>query len=122
MAKLLTKEEILAAPDLKTKTVEVPEWGGTVKVSQVTAADRCELQGMLLDDTGKPKSAAEINRMMTIGLCAMACVDENGNKLFTQADIEAFGKKSSNAIDKIFAAADELNGISASMGDKLAKN
>jgi len=122
MAKLLTKAEILAASDLKFVEIDVPEWGGTVRVSQVNAADRCTLQALILDKDGKPKSQTHINRIMTVGLCALACVDEDGNKLFTEDDIEAFGKKCAAAVDRVFAAADELNGISVLVASKIKKN
>ena len=36
---LLTRDEILAADDIKTEDVEVPEWGGDVRVS-VMSRDR----------------------------------------------------------------------------------
>jgi len=120
--KFLTKDEILAAKDLKVVEVDVPEWQGTVRVSEITAADRLILQAQVLDDNGKPKKASELNRLLTIGLCALAIVDEHGEKLFTVDDIEAFGKKCGTAIDRIFAVADDLNGVSATVAGKIKKN
>lgn len=118
---LLNKEQILSAPDLKTKDVDVPEWGGTVRVTQITAADRCVLQMLSLDEKGRPKAPTEINKMMTIGLCALAIVDENGNRIFSEQDIEALGKKSPAAMDRVFEVADDLNGISAEIAESLKK-
>lgn len=120
--KFLTKDEILAAKDLKVVEVDVPEWNGTVRVSEITAADRLVLQAQVLDDNGKPKKSSELNRLLTIGLCALAIVDENGDKLFTVEDIEAFGKKCGTAIDRIFSVADDLNGVSATVAGKIKKN
>lgn len=36
--KILTDEEIVAADDLKTVVVEIPEWGGAVKLRQLSRA------------------------------------------------------------------------------------
>lgn len=36
LVRLLTVDEILTAPDLTEKRVEVPEWGGSVKVRSLT--------------------------------------------------------------------------------------
>lgn len=40
MAEFLTIEEILAAQDLQEETVDVPEWGGAVKVRSLTKAQQ----------------------------------------------------------------------------------
>ena len=121
MSKLLSKENILAAKDIQTIDVEVPEWGGTVRVSEISAGDRCRLQAMIFGDDDKPKSAEEISEIMTIRLCAMACVDENGEKIFSMDDVAALAKKSSKAINRIFDAADKLNGISVRAEEQIRK-
>ena len=76
MKKILTKDDILSAKDLVVREIEIPEWGGTVRVSQITAAQRLNLQMMILDDKQKPKSPLEITRLMTIGLLTLAIVDD----------------------------------------------
>ena len=122
MTKYLTKEQILAAPDLKVVDVDVPEWGGIVRVSQITAAARCTLTTLIRDKDGKVLPTAELNRMVTIGLCALAIVDDQGNQLFTEKDIEALGKKSAPALDRVFNIADDLNGVTSTVSEKLRKN
>ena len=37
---LLNKSQILAASDRKTEDLEVKEWGGTVRISTMSASDR----------------------------------------------------------------------------------
>ncbi len=37
---LLTKDDILGADDLATEDVEVPEWGGCVRVRALTGTER----------------------------------------------------------------------------------
>ena len=45
-------------------------------------------------------------------------MDESGDRIFTDKDITALGKKSAAALDKVFSAARELNGF----GDDIEKN
>jgi hypothetical protein len=42
--KILSVEDILAAQDLKEETVDVPEWGGAVKVKGLTRAQVYEME------------------------------------------------------------------------------
>lgn len=118
---LLTKEQILSATDRKFKVIDVPEWGGTVRVAQISVADRLNLQLLQQEKREKEGDKAGVGALI-LGLCALSIVDEQGTRLFSDEDIEALGKKSAAAIDKIFDAADELNGITAGMGLKLKKN
>ena len=37
---LLNKEQIQSVSDLETQDVEVPEWGGTVRLKSLTGAER----------------------------------------------------------------------------------
>ena len=39
MAEYLSREVVLAAQDLKTEDVEVPEWGGTLLVRELTVSE-----------------------------------------------------------------------------------
>jgi hypothetical protein len=122
MAKtLITRDQILGALDLKHKEVDVPEWGGTVRISEVNAAARMELQMMILDDQQKPRTITEMTRIMVIGLLTICLVDEKGERLFTKEDIEALGKKNAVVIDRLFEVADQLNGVSALMSASAKK-
>jgi hypothetical protein len=107
----LTRETILAAQDLPVKTVAVPEWGGDVFVRSMTGAERDQYEQALMaarTPDGKVNIANVRARLM-----AFCAVDENGKRLFEDADIEALGAKSAAALDRVFAAASELNGIGA---------
>jgi hypothetical protein len=55
-------------------------------------------------------------------LCAMAMVSDDGERIFTDADMKALGKKSAKALDRVFAVAQKLNGLSAGDVEELAKN
>ncbi|KPL27960.1 MAG: hypothetical protein AMJ72_05845 [Acidithiobacillales bacterium SM1_46] len=113
---ILSKEQILQADDLRREQVVVPDWDGSVFVQTMTGIDRDAFELSLTKD-GK----ASIENMRA-KLCARTIVDENGNRLFTEDDVEALGKKSGTALDRIFEVAQRLNGIGADAMEKLAKN
>ena len=49
-------------------------------------------------------------------------VDEAGERLFSNDDVVALGKKNASALDKVFAIAQKLNGLSAADVEELEKN
>ena len=101
---MLTRDQILKAEDLKTVDVDVPEWGGTVRVRTMTGKDRQEFFRVSTDKDGKPKNFME-------ALVAATIVNEKNEPLFTSADIEVLGKKSSIALQRVWEKAADLNGL-----------
>jgi hypothetical protein len=118
--KILTREQILSADDLKREEVHVPDWGGSVFVRTLTGAERDRLEEQSVTRNGKTFEANFSN--VRARLVSLAAVDESGKRLFTEADIEALGAKSATALDIVFAVASRINGLSAKDVDQLAKN
>lgn len=118
---LLAKENILAAADLPTEDVPVPEWSGTVRVRTMTGADRDGFETSLIavDEEGKRRPNME---NMKAKLVALTLVDEAGNRMFTIEEVGHLAGKSAAALDRIFTVAARLNGIGASAEDAAAKN
>jgi hypothetical protein len=113
----LTRDQILAADDLRREAVDVPEWGGKVMVSAFTGKCRDAFEESITTDTGKPNL---VN--MRAKLAAMCIVDEKGKPLFTTADVEALGAKSSNALDRVVTVAQRLNRLGDSQLEELRGN
>lgn len=114
---LLSKDKILAADDLKYEDVEVPEWGGTVRVRTMTGTERDAFEESMVD---KDKKTTFKN--VRAKLTSKTVVDENNNPMFSDADIEKLGKKSARALDRIFAVAQRLNGIGKEDIEEYTKN
>lgn len=117
---LLSKSAILAADDLKTEDVEVPEWGGTVRVRAFSGRERDEFEASLVRGDGKDRKVDLTN--MRARLVALTVVDETGQKLFTHDDVDLLGAKSGAALDRVFAVAQKLNGLSGADVEELTKN
>lgn len=101
--KCLDRAAILAADDRKTELVDVPEWGGQVRVTTISAKAHYDIMRLTENDE-------QGNTKFWIGvLLARTIVDEHDNQLFTEKDISALMNKSNKAIDRLVTAALKLN-------------
>ena len=116
----LSRDQILAADDLKTEVVNVPEWGGAATVRSMTAADRDEYEQSMVASRG-PDDKANM-RNVRARLVAVTLVDESGKRLFSDADIDIIGAKSARAINRVFKVAARLNALTGDDVEELAKN
>lgn len=117
---LLTKSMILSAQDIVREKVEVPEWGGAVLVQGLTGRERDEVEASMI--TGKGKNAHVKLDDLRAKLCARAMVDENGVRLFSDADIPALANKSAAALNRVYEVAQRLSGITQEDVEELTKN
>lgn len=115
---LLSKDQILNADDRKHIDVEVPEWGGTVRIAILSGIDRENLEREFANLSEGERSKYSVRAFMV----ALSVVDENGNRLFTKKDMEQLNKKSWRALELIQSRVSELNGIGDAQVEKLAKN
>lgn len=107
---LLSREEILSADDLKTKDVHVPEWGGEVRIRALTGEERDKFEASTVQTRGnKTKQNVENFRARLVSLCI---INEQGQRMFNPADVRALGRKSVAALQRVFNACNELNGLS----------
>lgn len=117
----LSKDQILEASDLKTETVTVAEWGGDVIVRTMTGTDRDAFESSLVTLDAGGKAVQNLDNMR-VKLLVMTLVDDAGNRLFDAGDIAMLGRKSSGAIERVYAVAARLNGIGAKAEADAAKN
>lgn len=120
--KVLGRDEILGASDIKRELVQVPEWGedAAVWVRSLTAKERDDYErSMIVYQNGKNKPDLSQARAK---LAAAAICDENGVRLFTDADVKALGDKSASALQRVFEVAQRLSGITGEDVEELVKN
>ncbi|WP_438396483.1 hypothetical protein [Caballeronia sp. DA-9] len=111
---LLSKDQIFAAQDIQTVDVDVPEWGGTVRVSMLSGAARDALQA----DFAENKETSRVEA----ALIAATAVDEAGSPIFAKEDIPAIRAKSTAALQRVFDAAIKLNKMGAAQTEQAVKN
>ena len=117
---LLSKTAILAAQDLQTEDVEVPEWGGAVRVRSFTGRERDAFEASMVRGDGRDRKVDLTN--MRARLVGLTVIDETGQRLFTDDEVDLLGAKSGAALDRVFAVAQKLNGLSGADVEELSKN
>ena len=114
----LSRDDILKPRDLKVEEVDVPEWGGIVRVRELTGEAMNAFQASLVRTrpNGQPfrdKDGTPIvdvtNR--TAKLIVWSVIDDEGNPLLSLADVEALGRESNAALERIADAAERLSGF-----------
>lgn len=116
----LSRDAILAADDVQFEDVEVPEWGGKVRVKSLTGKERDALESSMI--VGKGKNANVNLNNLRAKLVARSVVDEDGKRIFTDDDIAALGAKSAAALTRVYEVAQRLSGITQEDVDELTKN
>ena len=123
--RFLGREEIIKRKDVRIEQVPVPEWDeeseeAWVYVRGLSGTDRDSWENGLLTGKGKDQSITTVD--IRAKLCARTICDEQGNRIFTDADVAALGQKSAAALDRVFEVAQRLSKISDKDVEELAKN
>lgn len=108
--KILTRDDILNAKDSEIREVDVPEWGGTVRLKTMTGAERDELESMV-QRKKKIKNRLDLRGVRAL-LLSLVIVDEKGEQVFTKEDLEALNGKAAKPLNDVFSVAQEMNGLS----------
>lgn len=116
---LLGKDQILAAEDLVSRDVEVPEWGGTVRVRMMTGGERDAFEASLWEREGE--ETVYKREHFRAKLLSRCIVDDKGARVFSDKDIERLSGKSAKALNRLFDVAQEINAISKEARDDIKK-
>jgi len=119
---LLTAEQILAADDIETRTVPVPEWGGAVLMRTMSGKVRDsynEIVQSRLVGKGKNRKVGSY-KGLTVSLLHKCLVKQDGSPLFKREQLIAFQEKSSEVIGRLQKIAIEMNGLSDEEVEDLA--
>lgn len=118
---VLTRDQIMAAEDLTTEIVPVPEWGGEVIVKALTGRERDAFEASIAGERSgrRVKMDLENVRARFVATCV---VDEKGQPLFYPSDVALLGEKSAAALQRVFEAGQRLSGLTNDDVEELAKN
>jgi len=120
MAKLLGRAEILGKQDRTYQDVNVPEWGGKVRVQSLTGTERDQWETACQEQRGKDKVfSTDKLREKLLSFCL---VDAEGKKLFSEGDIALLAEKNAAALTRLFDVARKLNAIGTQDVEELTKN
>lgn len=116
----LTRDAIFGVNDLIKEKVTIEEWGGYVFVRRLKGSERDLFDKLTFESNGPDVQMNKDN--LRARVAALTVCDNEGNRLFTDADIEALGEKAGSALDQIFAVAIRLNKFRKEDLEDLAKN
>lgn len=116
MAKSL-REKILAAQDIQSERIHVPEWDVEVEVRSMTGAERARVLKGGSDEEGN----VDMEKLYPILLIETTYDPESGERIFSAADRDALNMKNSGALERIAKVAMRLSGIDAG-AEAAAKN
>lgn len=118
--KVLGRDAILAVQDIQTEAVEVPEWGGTVYVRGMTGSERDAFEESVTQGRGRNQRVTLEN--FRAKLLVRTLVNEAGERLFGDDEVEALGRKSAAAVQRVFDVAARLSGLGTRDIEELTKN
>lgn len=118
--RVLTAEDIFICDDLPREWVATPEW----RASNANG-DECGVYVCTLDAVEKEKWEEEYARKIGIimsSALSRACVNENGDRIFTGEQIEKLSKKSGLAVSRLWQVFRKLNVVTDADVNEQAKN
>jgi hypothetical protein len=111
----LGRRDLLALADRAVEELEIPEWSTWVRVKAWDGATRWRvLQAW-------PQSRERRENLWAL-VAALSLVDEEGERLFTDADLGELAKKNARALDRIFTVALRLNGLEPGARESLGND
>lgn len=109
----LGRDTILGHNSLETAEVECPEWGGTILCRALSGRERGIVEGLFLhaqQTDFNHRSLADLGDVKTRTVL-MAAIDEDGDRLFTNSDLDKLGALSAAPIDRIAAKVLGMSGV-----------
>jgi len=115
----LSKAAIFAAVDNDTHEVPVPEWGGSILLRSMTGTQRNNYEFWAMQQS---KAKAPDYRGIRERLIIYCAVDESGESLFTESDLEELAAKNSEVIDRLHDKCREICGMDDDAVEDAVKN
>lgn len=112
----LTKDQIFSASDANLLKLHVPEWKGDVYVRVMTVGERDAYEN---EWQRKRETGVDDFRTKFLVRCL---VNESGERLFDNGDVQRLSQKSAKVMNRIWLAAMEHNNLSDESIEELAKN
>ncbi len=119
---LLTRDQILKCEDIQVEKVDIPEWGGYVFVKGMSGKERGQLEASMSLMKGAYK---EDNwKLYRAKLLVLTVVDSetNGNRIFSEDDVNALNEKSAAVLDRLTDVAQRLSGYRKQDVEEITKN
>lgn len=109
---LIGRQQILDVVDLKTEDVDVPEWGGTVRLRELSSKQRSLIEATTIGAKGQSlEIRIEAFKVLREKTVVSALIDQDGKRLFEDKEFAQLGLKSGQVIERLFQKVQELSGM-----------
>ena len=124
----LTRSDILSAPDLPTRIVPVPRWGGDVIVKGMPVSHTGYMNFITRPITYKDEEGRKLTRepdeserqiRRFVGAVILSAVDDQGRQLFTWSDADMLREKHWLSVLEVAQAAFEMAGALEATDDEI---
>lgn len=98
---------------LRIEELNVPEWGGSVLIREMTGTDRDAYEASVWGSKAPQKGRdRDLNLANARARCVALClIDENGQRLYKDNEVYLLGKLPAAGLDRVFDRCRELSGI-----------
>jgi hypothetical protein len=109
---LIGRKQIDDATDLKTEDVDVPEWGGQVRLRELSSKERSLIEATTIGAKGQSiELRIEAFKTLREKTVVAALIDQDGNRLYQDKEAAQLGLKSGQVIERLFQKVQELSGM-----------
>lgn len=113
--------QILAIDDIVFEEVSVPEWKLRVLVRGMTGSERDAFEQTIMHGRGRDREFNLVNaRARFVSRCIVH--PETHKRLFTPQQVDALGRKSSAALQRIYEVAMRLSALTETDIEDMGKN
>ena len=115
---LLTKEQINEIDDRPTLEVEIPEWGGSVLIRTLSAAQVDDFGASMLDKNGNATKLQNLHARFA----ALVLVNEDRSPMYTEQQTAQLGNKSAKSLTRVWDAGRKFNKMDAGDVESAEEN
>jgi hypothetical protein len=112
------RDQILAAVDIPSEKVKIPEWGVTIEVRGMTGAERTRIMDKAVDQQG----GVNLQFVYPEIVIATSFDDVTGEQIFKPADRDTLLTKSAVALDRLAQVGMRLSGFTQESADEAGKD
>lgn len=111
-ASFLTPAQVLEQPTLIIEVLDVPEWGGKIRLKHLSAKERDDFESSMvkMGKNGRQQMNNENFRARLVQLAAVK--DELGAPMFTRHDIKTLGSLPASGLQRVFNKINEMSAFS----------
>lgn len=109
---LIGRKQIDDAVDLKTEDVPVPEWGGEVRLRELSSKERSLIEATTIGAKGQAiELRIEAFKTLREKTVAAALIDQDGKRLYQDKEVAQLGLKSGQIVERLFQKVQKLSGM-----------